>query len=219
MEMRQFETWANGCSSISKTMKKLLQKTSKQLHHLQQKSSSRSSNAPPPAAFSERVHCEELIKERLLPEAVALANAIIEDITARAKPHVSDDDGTGLIVQICDRNQLHAALALPDSPVQQGTDASASTELFCDWLVRSALETPEVDQVAEIAVAWTKSERVVVGLHHLTLQDANAVVYTQWQRSEWVLAMRASGIKQFALVLCIASGDRVTLYEPVHVFD
>lgn len=191
-----------------------------QQHQQHKSSSSGSSNAPSPAALSECVYCGELVQERLLPATVALANAIIEDITARAKPHVSvDDGGTGLIVQICDRGQLHAALALPGSPVQQGADASASTELFCEWLVRSALETSEVDQVTEIATAWTKREQVAVALHHLTLQDANAIVYTQWQRSEWVLAMRARGIQQFALVLCVASGDRVTLYEPVHVFD
>ncbi|GAB9469125.1 hypothetical protein Gpo141_00006413 [Globisporangium polare] len=180
-----------------------------------------SPNAPPPTTLTEHVYCGDSIRGRLLPEATTLVNSIVADITKRAKPHISSDDGTGLIVQVCDREQLHAALALPGSPLEQGADASASTELFCDWLVGSALGTPKVDQVTEITMAgWTKQEQVVVGLHYLTLQDANAIVYMQWQKSEWVLAMRASGIRPFALVLCIAaSGDRVTLYELVYVFD
>lgn len=177
-------------------------------------------SASPPQG---RVYCDHLVRERLLPESLALANDIVAEIKRHAskqQPRAADD-GVGLLVQLLDRGALHEALALSSSPVSQAPDADASVAAFWDWLVQSALETPLVGQTIRIVSSQRPTTRdpLVVAFARLSLEDANAVVYRQWQQPKWIHELRASGIAQFALVLCIAPGDCSTMYEPVQVFD
>lgn len=170
------------------------------------------------------MYCDQLVRERLLPEALALANDIVAEIKQHAATQTpgDTDDGAGLIVQVMDHDALHNGLALVSAPVPPGPDAQASAVAFCDWLVQTALETPLVGQAIHVVKASrghaARAARVV-GFTWLSLEGANAVVYRQWQRPKWVHELRRSKIGQFALVLCVASGDCFTMYEPVHVFD
>ena len=120
-------------------------------------------------SLSSSVSCPDDLQESLHEETIRAVNAIC--------PHLKAED-PGLVVQILNMDDLHSALGLPGSPVNQGADAAASSIAFRNWLIAGALS------VAPVSQSPPNSDSAA--FHHLTEREANAIVYTRWHVISWV---------------------------------
>ncbi|KAH9102675.1 hypothetical protein AeMF1_020784 [Aphanomyces euteiches] len=132
-----------------------------------------------------------------------MANLVVDEI---------DEDETGLVVQINDQSNLHAALALPSSPVVQGADANASLEAFRDWLIHGARNVNARSQVPE-------NSSVSLAFHHLTGPEAVDMTSGQWLKYQWCTEIRNNGLLEFATVFWMDGTERrratITIFQNI----
>ncbi|KAH9102672.1 hypothetical protein LEN26_013235 [Aphanomyces euteiches] len=138
--------------------------------------------------LSRNISCDASILSVLTQETIKLANLVVNEI---------DEDDCGLLVQIHDQNNLHAALALPNSPVIQGADANESLEAFRDWLIHGARTVNAGSQVPE-------DSAVSLAFHHLTGGEATKKLTNgQWIQLRWMIEIQDNGLQEFATVFLL----------------
>ncbi|KAH9144948.1 hypothetical protein AeRB84_011121 [Aphanomyces euteiches] len=142
--------------------------------------------------LSRNITCDSSILSVLTQETIKLANLVVNEI---------GEDDLGLFVQINDLNNLHAALALPHSPVAQGADANASLEAFRNWLIDGARTVNAGCQVPE-------NLNVSLAFHHLTSEQAINIAYGQWLQHHWYIEIRNSGFQEFATAFLMEGTGR-----------
>jgi hypothetical protein len=138
--------------------------------------------------LSRSIHCDASILSVLAQETIILANVMLNEI---------DEKDSCLVVQINDENNLHASLALPNSPVVQGLDAAKSLEAFQGWLRDGARNVKAGCQVLE-------NSDVSLAFRHFTQGEAITITLGQWQEQRWNIEIQDSGFEEFASVFWMA---------------
>jgi hypothetical protein len=119
-----------------------------------------------------RITWAEDLRSKITSETQSLIDLIL--------PSLKRDD-PGLVIQIINAQDLHVALALPDSPVPPGIDQEASQIAFRDWIIAQAMTVPNVG-INNQCPPNSHS----LAFHHLSEREANAIVYTRWHVISWV---------------------------------
>lgn len=125
------------------------------------------------------------------PETITIANRISPTL------HIEDP---AVIVEIVDIELLHNALALPSSPIAQGANPQASELAFRYWTVNTALLVQGITQAS--------NHIGIYGWHHLSQDQALAIVYQHWHVIPWTVDIRAANVGLFARVLWMSGSGR-----------
>jgi hypothetical protein len=133
------------------------------------------SSAPVPSdsmSKRPRITWAEDLRSKITNETQSLIDLILPSLKR---------DYPGLVLQITNAQDLHVALALPDSPVPPGIDKEASQIAFRDWIIAQAMTVPKV-RINNQCPPNSHS----LAFHHLNERDAHAIVYRKWQVISWV---------------------------------
>jgi hypothetical protein len=142
--------------------------------------------------LSRNITCDSTIIDLLTPKTIELANIVVNEI---------NEEDPGLFVQITNQNNLHAALALPSSPVSQGVNADDSLEAFREWLIERAVHVNRRSQVPQ-------NSDVSLAFHQLSLDDAVKITNREWMQQRWNVEIQDNGVGEFAIVFLMARTGR-----------
>jgi hypothetical protein len=184
-------------ASQRKTFKK--GSSSKQTQLQQRKKHNNTENLNPPqnqgSLLNSKIACNDDLRQILSRSSIELCNQIL--------PTLKQND-PGLVVQILNKHDLHVALALPNSPVPQGGDETASEAAFRVWIVAQAFAAPGVGPNSQYPPQSNS-----LAFHHLTEGEANAIVYANWLVIPWVYEIKQQvPILEMPLVLWMAGTGR-----------
>ena len=103
-------------------------------------------------SLSSSISCPDDLKESLCKETIRAVNAICLHLKA---------DNPGLVVQILSMDDLHSALGILRSPVNQGADATASSIAFRNLLIAGALSVAPVSQSPPMLFITSQKEKQI----------------------------------------------------------
>eukprot|EP00274_Cyanoptyche_gloeocystis_P001541 CAMPEP_0196660172 /NCGR_PEP_ID=MMETSP1086-20130531/38465_1 /TAXON_ID=77921 /ORGANISM="Cyanoptyche gloeocystis , Strain SAG4.97" /LENGTH=163 /DNA_ID=CAMNT_0041994459 /DNA_START=61 /DNA_END=552 /DNA_ORIENTATION=+ len=154
-----------------------------------------------------KIRCAPSVLQKLDSETLDLCNSVLPAVTV---------DDPGLVVQFLNPDDLHAALALPGSPIPPGADPLFSMNAFRAWVIQSALQAPHVGPGNHVPSATLST-----AFRHLTEEMANAIVYKSWHLIPWAHQIQQAGLTdRVALVLWLAGTGkgRADMFVPGQVF-
>jgi hypothetical protein len=111
-----------------------------------------------------------------------------------------------VFVKITNTEHLHQALALPHSPLKPASTAQESAEAFLEWLRPKDVERETTTEMPAYIF--------------MTSECANTMVYGNWMRIPWNVAMHDAGVGAFckAYRMDWLGRNRTQLYELQQVF-
>jgi hypothetical protein len=124
-------------------------------------------------------------------------------------------DDPALIVQLGSKASIHAALALPSSPIAPGHNQMASVTHFRNWIIACAHVDPRITPARRVqgprSLAW----------HHLTHDEHSALYFHRWTVPGWLDQIRAANYPEAVATVLIAVAEgrgSLNLFEAA-VFD
>jgi hypothetical protein len=155
------------------------------------------------------IRCDDDLKDILSQSSIELCSQIL--------PTLHKDD-PGIIVQIINKSHLHAALALPGTPIAQGANETASEDAFRAWIIAQALAAPGVGPNHQCP-----PNSVSLAFHHLTEREANSIAYSQWHIVPWVynIQQQVPALEMPLVLWMTGSGrrGRAEMFKAAPVFE
>lgn len=122
--------------------------------------------------------------------------------------NTTTEDGLIVWVQITNGQNLHAALALPNSPIPQGANVADSEAAFRAWIIAGAANVNPASQ-------FPANSPTSLMFHHLSVGDSFDICTGQWLNHAWYFEMlenrrgpEAARIGEFAMVFVISGTEQ-----------